>query len=373
MSSAPDQALLFANFGAEEGEDDSLPNGRAGRTVLAPLWSLIFDQDIALDNGGELPARPAWFAGTQPQAAFEWLREARGLIPWLSTTRSEIRARALGLELWGASPECVWQVSDKAWAHQMTHALGLCTSGLQSWFLPIVPDVLHHEHQAAECIENHIRSLPSFAQGYTLKPRYGSSGRGRVIVRELPLTDAVRASFRRLATRGGAMLEPWLSRTSDLSVQLYIGEESVELLATTEQLLRPSGTYEGNRGILTPAGIRSGTVHDDALLKVGARVGAELQSLGFRGPCGIDAFSYAHEGQDVLRPFVELNARFTTGTLATGILQRAAKAGRLSTGQRWQFGICPPHGGFEKLAGVVDILPLEVGGAALAICESPVP
>lgn len=370
MSTSADPALLFPNFGAEEGEDETLPSGRAGRTVLAPLWALIFDADIALDNGGELPERPAWFAKSQPHAPFEWLREARGLIPWLSTTRAQVRARDLGRNIWGASPECVWQVSDKAWAHQLTRMLNLTTSNVQDWCLPIAPELLEAEERAKECIEEHIRSLPVFPQGYTLKPRYGSSGRGRVILRELPVAEVVCASFRRLAARGGAMLEPWLPRTADLSVQLYVGPDGVEILATTEQLLRPSGMYEGNRGVLTQDGIRSGTMHDEALLDVGKQVGATLQRLGFRGPCGIDAFTFSHEGQDILRPFVELNARFTTGTLAAGILRRAMTAGKIAAGQGWQFGICPPHGGFENLAGVVEVLRLEVGGAALAICEN---
>lgn len=373
MSSVTDQALLFANFGAEEGEDDTLPSGRAGRTVLAPLWSFIFDADIALDNDGELPPRPAWFGESQSLAAFEWLRGARGLVPWLSTMRAQKRADELALKLWGPSPKSVWQVSDKAWAHEMTTALGLVPADLQRWFLPIAPGLLQDEPRAKERIEAHIRSLPPCPNGYTLKPRYGSSGRGRVIVRELPLPDAVCASFRRLAARGGAMLEPWLSRTADLSVQMCIGADDVDILATTEQLLRPSGMYEGNRGLLTRDGIRSGTGHDEYLIETGKKIGATLQEAGFRGPCGIDAFTFTHEGTEVLRPFVELNARFTTGTLAAGIIQRAIAAGKIVPGQRWQFGICPPHGGFEKLAGVVDVLPLEIGGAALAVCQGGEP
>lgn len=370
MSSAPASAVLFPNFGAEEGEDDSLPSGRAGRTVLAPLWSLIFDADVRLDNGGELLERPGWFSQTQPEAAFEWLRGATGLVPWLPTERAQSRAQDLGLLLWGPAPACVWQVSDKAWAHRTANELELVAGATPGWSLPLSPDVLCDEAQAVSRIEAHIRSLPPFAQGYTLKPRLGSSGRGRVIVRELPLAEPVRAAFRRLAERGGAMLEPWLSRVQDFSVQLYIGDDDFEVLATTQQLLRPSGTYEGNRGIYTEAGIRSGTPYDAALVDIGKRVAARLQELGFRGPCGIDAFSFLHEGQEILRPFVELNARFTTGTLAAGIIRRAVRAHKLRAGQRWQFGICPPHGGFEKLPGLIEILPLQVGGASLAILQA---
>src|SRR5690606_8339025 len=93
-----------------------------------------------------------------------------------------------------------------------------------------------------------IDRLPAWAgRDWVLKPRHGSSGRGRV----RRLKD-VAGARRRLGERGGAIFEPWLRRLEDLSALLYLGPQGeIEWIGTTRQILRGAGIYLGSRGILT--------------------------------------------------------------------------------------------------------------------------
>jgi hypothetical protein len=200
-----------------------------------------------------------------------------------------------------------------------------------------------------------------------LKPALGTSGRGRVHGQWLRsasrvdgaeplvgpagrlLAPIAASAWAELARRGGAILEPWLSRVADYSVQLAVGRPgagpAVTILATTTQILSPSGQIRGNRGALTVAGrIVHGVAGgdgdaasriEDALTTAAQRLGAAAAAQGFYGIAGIDAFCFVGpDGQPVLRPVVELNARFTTGTVAAGLLRRAEQAGRIAAQRR---------------------------------------
>jgi hypothetical protein len=69
--------------------------------------------------------------------------------------------------------------------------------------------------------------------------------------------------------------------------------------------------------------VSSGSAHDEALREAAVAVAQAALAEGFSGPCGVDAFAFfAGDGQE-LRAVVEFNARFTTGTIACGLLRRA--------------------------------------------------
>jgi len=52
-------------------------------------------------------------------------------------------------------------------------------------------------------------------------------------------------------------------------------------------------------------------------------VARAAHAQGYHGPCGVDAFAFRGPDGPLLRPAVELNARFTLGTIVTGLLRRA--------------------------------------------------
>ena len=143
--------------------------------------------------------------------------------------------------------------------------------------------------------------------GFTLKPRRGTSGRGRV---GGPVhgfdAAAVRGGAARLARRGGAILEPWLARECDLSVVAWIsapeaaaGGPPITLLAALEQIVSESGLWLGHRGEIDRRGrIYSGTPWDDDMREAAATAAHAAQRAGHLGPCGIDGFSYIDATRD---------------------------------------------------------------------------
>jgi len=337
---------LLPNFGAEEGDEGAIGH-RADLQVAALLWRELFPADARLI--GVESEEPRRFG---PGAAFPWI-PTEGGVPWLSTAKAERRLSRMGLGLAGPDPAVVGVVHDKAFALRAARSLGLC---------PLGDTVRIFDPDELDALPAALAALP--AGEWAVKPRFGSSGRGRIPIHG-GVTPVLGNACARLARRGGAVLEPWLDRVLDLSVQLHVGEE-VELLGSTRQVLSPSGIYVGNRCVVDGSGLpRAGTRWDDALEAAGLRIGAAAAAAGFRGPCGIDAFVYRdRSGAEVLRPVVELNARYTMGTVALGILRRLAEMGELGDARSYLFTLRPP-----ALTGVRGI-PL-IGGAAALLSDDP--
>jgi hypothetical protein len=178
---------------------------------------------------------------------------------------------------------------------------------------------------AARAIEARVAAWPGWARrSFVLKPRLGTSGRGRAAGR---VGDPRwQRALARLAGCGGAVLEPWLERCFDASVQLFVPERGdVVELGSLRQLVTPAGVPRGHQGEIDSCGRVSSGLACDAELRAAARaVARAAQAAGYFGPCGIDAFGYrAASGAEELRPVVELNARFTLGIVALGHAQRA--------------------------------------------------
>ena len=240
---------------------------------------------------------------------------------------------------------------------------------------------------AVAVIEAAIAHWPAWLRGrFTLKPRFGSSGRGRVGGEGLaPDSASVRRGLAKLAERGGALLEPWLDRTGDLSAQLHVGSDgAVTLLGTLELCVTPSGLYRGHRGFVDARGrIHAGTEYDESLREPAALIARAASEQGFSGPCGVDAFSFrAEEGREVLRGAVEFNARFTAGVVVIGLLRRAlpvlkAGIGILAEQRRaFYFALDAPAGGWPDTgsASPLQLIPLwmdEFPGARPALLVGP--
>ena len=187
---------------------------------------------------------------------------------------------------------------------------------------------LQDPEAALQMLERQIASWPSWAKKeFTLKPRLGTSSRGRVAGTEgIVNSPNIRGALGRLAKYGGLIMEPWLRRIKDYSVQLWIGPAGdLHCQGIVEQILRPSGIYVGHRGVVNEAGeIRTGGPHDEALRGAAEAVGLAASSSGYVGPCGVDSFTFQDaDGKEWLRPVVEFNARFTTSTVMLELLGRA--------------------------------------------------
>jgi hypothetical protein len=316
----------IANVGAEEGGSRRTP---LAAQRVARLWSLLFPRDaIALPASPPQGGPPIAFdprLGAAERAAFRWIDDGAAWA-WLNTPEAAGLAREAGVPLAGAPPEVVRQVHDKAFAHAVALAEGLLPRALRELVSVWSPEELL-AGGALRDLEARVRAWPAWTRGrFCLKPRLGSSGRGRVPgdAASFDATALARA-LPRLARRGGALLEPWLERTGDLSAQLFVAPDGVvTLLGTLELCVTPSGVYRGHRGRLDHRlRLASGSPHDDGLLEAAMILARAAHARGFHGPCGIDAFAFRGPDGPLLRPAVELNARFTMGTIVAGLLRRA--------------------------------------------------
>ncbi len=330
MSGSP---VLFPNLGAEEGDAwrraHSLPKVRA----TAAWWCTLFGRGATCIGvpGTASRSLPPELEENADRAAFSFLEHGGSLVPWLSTDEAAKLAEAEGLELAAAPPEVVLHVHDKAFALRVAEREGLVPAELAGAIEIIEPELLQHPDEALR----HIQRIRE--KGFVLKPRLGSSGRGRV------RADAAEAkgALDRLAARGGCVVEPWLERTEDLSAQLWIAPSGeFRILGTLRQELTPSGVWSAHTGVIDAAGaVSSNSRHDEVLRSAAACVARAAAQAGFYGICGLDAFAFRSSGgAEVLRPVVEFNARFTVGTISIGLVERALRCGVVRPPTQFRFG-----------------------------------
>jgi uncharacterized ferritin-like protein (DUF455 family) len=300
---------LLANIGAEEGAGAERARRAPQPRALAALWDALWDEPLA----------------------FAWLPRA-GAAAWWNDEAAEQAARDANAVLFGAPARVVRAVHDKAFAWRAACEACLVPPLLREVITVLEPEELR-ARDAARAIEARVAAWPAWAKrSFVLKPRLGTSGRGRALGGEgrLPRWHGALA---RLAERGGALLEPWLERSWDASTQLFIAEDgAIEVLGTLAQIVTPAGIALGHRGVIgANSEITSGLAADAELRAAALRVAEAAARAGYRGPCGVDAFAFRDpaNGAESLRAVVELNARFTLGTVALGHLRRvrASRAG----------------------------------------------
>lgn len=356
---------LFPNLGAEEGDEGRAYRDQPAVRTAAHLWSLLFPRraHLALEGLPGLPRegmtsaaqRDLWppdLGGAPTGAAFDFLGGA-GPYAWLETAGFA----AAHPDRSGPDPALVSRLHDKAFAVRVAGELGLAPRGLAGRVEILDRERLASPDDLFEALEARIADWPDWTGGrFTLKPRQGSSGRGRV-GGSAPLDrEKVRGALPRLADRGGAIFEPWLDRTSDFSVAMYVppptddgDPEPLVLLGSLEVWNGSGGGYRGHCGEVDSRGrVFSGDREDEALRADAAAVAGRARESGYFGPCGVDAFRYREldaQGEAILRlrSVVEFNARPTMGLVAIGLVKRALprvkKRLALAPGERHGFAL----------------------------------
>jgi len=398
---------LIPNIGAEEGlarDDDGSEPAEADAYARAAqfadpndpvlqsagLWRMLFGADARFVGADRFwgasrePARgsasfwPAeWGERDDSGPAFAWL--ATPAAAWLNTRRAAQRAGRHDCALLGADPDVVRVVHDKAFAHRVATAAGWLPSEIASAIEPLEPDALRTPGAAHAWVIDSVRRWPDWMdRRFVLKPRFGTSGRGRVAGSGDQIAVG-RTGFARLASTGGAMLEPWLQRTVDLSAQMWIEPDGqLVLLGTTELVVERSGLYRGHRGIVDHRGrVGSGSRFDETLREAAIAIGRAAFEHGYWGPCGVDAFAFRADGVEVFRPIVEFNARFTLGTVVIGLLRRSLRwirsALALDPGEVRAFGFAlRAPDGWDPSPDTGVFLPLSgSGGPGLVVASDP--
>jgi uncharacterized ferritin-like protein (DUF455 family) len=138
------------------------------------------------------------------------------------------------------------------------------------------------------------------------------------------------------------VVEPWLERELDFSVQLEMADDGLKLCGYTGLLNDSKGQFQGN--VAAPGHQKKISANLIALFPeppdIAQRLHAlyadifsllkeELRRAKFFGPIGIDAFAYRDaDGKIRLKPIVEINPRYTMGRVTVELMKRVAPGSR---------------------------------------------
>ncbi len=138
------------------------------------------------------------------------------------------------------------------------------------------------------------------------------------------------------------VVEPWLERELDFSVQLEMAEDGLKLCGYTGLLNDAKGQFQGNVALpghqkKIPANLialfpeppdiaqRLHALYADII----ALLEEELRRVNYLGPVGIDAFAYRDaDGKIRLKPIVEINPRYTMGRVTVELMKHVAPGSR---------------------------------------------
>lgn len=352
---------LLPNLGAEEADRPLPAAARGFLRGVQGAWASLFpaERNPCLLPPGEASAQAAWRAALPAPSLSHtptWLTRLFGTVPpgtvvaWLNTPGAAAHAAAHQTTLWGPAPAIVRSVHDKAFAQQVAQECALQPTCLDGLITVFAPALCQQPQEAEAMLRAHLATWPDWTNHQAvLKPRMGTSGRGHTFVALHRQTGQLAAplaadKWQALAQAGGCVVEPWLTRTCDLSVQLAIYPgEGIEVLGTTQQVVTPRGMIRGNRGLFgTTVSAGVGAEVEAQLTQAATEVARAAQRQGYVGIAGVDAFLFrGPAGQVLLRPIVEFNARFTTGTLAV-VLAARAREHLASSATAWAFLLRAP-------------------------------
>lgn len=172
-----------------------------------------------------------------------------------------------------------------------------------------------------------------------IKEPFGLAGRNVLRLADAdPTVAQLRWLRRALALGRGVVIEPWLDRMVDFSVQMELGPQGLRLIGFTGLLNDDAGRFRANwagpkhhrkppeevlRQLPEP-GILNGRI-GRLYAVLAERLEPRLRALGHSGPLGVDAFVYRRaDGRCRLKPIVEINPRFTMGRVTLEVLRQAA-------------------------------------------------
>lgn len=150
---------------------------------------------------------------------------------------------------------------------------------------------------------------------WVVKAPLSASGRSRFIERDGPAisSEKARRTVERLFDRHGPLLfEPWMDRVEDFGVAVLLTENEARMVSFHRQLVDRKGQFAGIEleAELSPA-------EAERVEGVVSGVSSALRREGYVGPFGIDLWRYRRaDGEVVLHPLGEINARMTFGLVA---------------------------------------------------------
>ncbi|MES2637934.1 MAG: DUF455 family protein [Myxococcota bacterium] len=313
---------VFSFHPEVESEVADLPPTKSGVRVTRDLAGLLVflagRDDVVLAPRAPSPAHLAELAraGFAPTEVVEGGpgalvgRPLAGFTPWGWSPTIAASLNVLGAPAW--NPE--WRpLYEKSWSvARLAERPDLCD--------PAVVGVVCHSLAEVERVATitHVVKAPLGTAGRGMR-RWGDPGVD-IWAREV------------IAAQGAIVVEPWLDRVVDLSLQFDVAADGRVTTDVWGRFLTDGrGRYRG--AVLgdvlrdQPGPVkRLLSEQGDRLFQVVRHLGPAMAARGFTGPAGIDALVYRTTTGDVaLKPLVELNPRVTMGRVARAIGRRVRR------------------------------------------------
>ncbi|MCB1061634.1 MAG: DUF455 family protein [Verrucomicrobiae bacterium] len=213
------------------------------------------------------------------------------------------------------------------------------------------------------------------------KPEFAAAGRGfrRIEPEDTGNLTGLNAGPNRVEWCGRGVLEPWVDRVFDFSVQFEMTGDTLRRIGFTRQLIGERGRYLGTvwspkfcRGLdseLAQFLMHHALPNYDEGEPFPENLRAWLAEAGYRGPVGIDAFVYRDRAGNLAHRVVcEVNPRFTMGRLACDLSRRVSAGHALAFSIEKKQERTPPEEGVRfdahrKLtAGRIALTDVEAAG-----------
>lgn len=237
--------------------------------------------------------------------------------------------------LWNAS---IRDLFSKKWSAQWGKQIARETEE-DEW---IAPTEVYGEPVADLESLNTVRDTLK-ALGYenvVCKAPFGTAANGNrcIFANEILGASTLAWLCKRWKDQGYVIVEPWLDRVFDFSVQLEVETDKARTIAFTRLLNNHRGQFKGvvtssfcqgvapeiTRFLMEPKEGKPRVYHFYETLVI-SRLFSEMRNSGYIGPLGIDAFVYRSPmGALQLKTIVEINSRMTMGRIGYELSKRNA-------------------------------------------------
>jgi uncharacterized ferritin-like protein (DUF455 family) len=294
--------------------------------LAAIMWPLALSEDIVVAK------RPS-------TTTLLRLSRAGFRIPEFVSSQQCLSSRPIGLSIpWGinhlnyephgaAWSDEIQQLFDKRFAFHLRKRFGTELSATL---------LAKPKGDVCETLEQ-VKALVKPGRNWIAKEPFSTSGQHRKRI-SASLSKADVAWLNRAISRSSIIVEPWYTRTADISVQLEVGERSIKIVGVTRFWTSKNGSFKGSQiggwGLgLPPATLRAINQPQRQnrgieLIKSSATIIAETaKAFGFRGALGVDSMIVEDDGEIAVVPGLEINPRHTMGRVALAISSRCTGVG----------------------------------------------
>jgi uncharacterized ferritin-like protein (DUF455 family) len=228
----------------------------------------------------------------------------------------------------------------------------------KAWSATLLKKILHSqspnwlctENEAGEAVDSLDNALAAIAtirrRGHhkiIIKEAFGLAGSNAMRLFEPEILESHRRWITNaLENKNQLLVEPWLERELDFSMQLEMSDDGLKLCGYTGLINDAKGQFRAN--VATPGFQKKIPANLIELFSEPPDIAQQLHALyedifalleeklrhaNYLGPVGIDAFAYRDvDGKIRLKPVVEINPRYTMGRVTVELMKHVAPGSR---------------------------------------------